>query len=512
MNFRNFFALMLLLTLAVSTTFAATFAKITLSDGSELEGEILGLDKGIYTIRQANGRERSLRESDVVKIEIQKDLSGTEAPPASGLRFAGSNTVGEKLLPELAAAFVERRGARRAEWEPGMKENERRLVVGDPAGKRVPTAIAIAAHGSSTAFVALKDGSADVGMASRRIKDDEITSLAGLGAMKHSRSEHVIALDGLAIIVHPDNRVPALTVEQIARIFSCAITDWSAVGGKPGPINLYARDQKSGTFDTFKSLVLDSNKTILCLEANRFESSTELSDAVAGDPNGIGFIGLPYVLKARALAIKECDLSYKPTAFEIRSEEYPLFRRLYLYTPEQPKSPFVGEFVDFALSPSGYGVVDKVGFVNLDVKQDVSQSQFLRTPAAVLSAQNLQALQQFVQMTRYATRLSVTFRFEPGEADLDTLAVRDLDRLVSYLKSDEARGRELVLLGFADSVGDYRQNRDLSQQRADTVANELRSRGASVAVVVGLGEEAPVACNETDPGRTRNRRVEVWLK
>ena len=129
-----------------------------------------------------------------------------------------------------------------------------------------------------------------------------------------------------------------LNKEQIAQVFSGAITDWAKVHGSGGQINLYARDDKSGTYDTFKTLVL--GPAPLAGSAKRFEDSRALSDAVAADAGGIGFVGLPYVHDAKAIAVSETGTrALLPNRLTIATEDYPLSRRLFLYTPAIPQNP-----------------------------------------------------------------------------------------------------------------------------------------------------------------------------
>src|SRR5690606_15066977 len=144
-------------------------------------------------------------------------------------------------------------------------------------------------------FVALKDGSAELAASSRPIKAAEAEALRGLGDLRSPQAEQIIALDGLAIIVHPSNPLHSLSTAQLAQVFSGAAPTWEALGGKGGPIKLYARDDQSGTYDTFKELVLGAHGAQLSPQAQRFESSERLSDQVSQDPSGIGFIGLPYI-------------------------------------------------------------------------------------------------------------------------------------------------------------------------------------------------------------------------
>src|SRR4029077_18077063 len=167
-----------------------------------------------------------------------------------------------------------------------------------------PRSIEISAHGSATAFADLRDGKCDIGAASRNIQPDEIATLSSLGDMTSPASEHVLGLDGIAVIVNSSNPVRFLSKDQIRGIFSGNVTDWTQVGGaQQRSINIYARDAKSGTWDTFKSLVLGDAP--LTSTAQRIEDSRQLSDRVANDPSGIGFVGLAFVRNARSIAVSE---------------------------------------------------------------------------------------------------------------------------------------------------------------------------------------------------------------
>ncbi len=136
--------------------------------------------------------------------------------------------------------------------------------------------------------------------------------------MNSVASEHILGLDGIAIIVNESNPIERLDREQIMRIFTGQITDWSQVGPYRGKINLFARNDDSGMFDTFKSLVLEGKP--LATAVQRFEDSRELSEAVANDPDGIGFIGLPYILSAKPIAVSRGE----PSRCYLRGSAWPL--------------------------------------------------------------------------------------------------------------------------------------------------------------------------------------------
>jgi phosphate transport system substrate-binding protein len=424
--------------------------------------------------------------------------------PASGnviLRIHGSNTIGAQLVPALAEAFLRQRGATSISTTNTGPDT---FVVRGTIDK--PQAIEIAAHGSATAFTDLHANNCDVGAASRKIEVGEVASLSSLGDMTSAAAEHVLGLDGIAVIVNAGNSLRSLSKDDIRRIFSGEVTDWQQVGrSDPGSIRVLARDEKSGTWDTFKNLVLGA--TPLVSSAQRIEDSRQLSDGVAADPNAIGFVGLPFVRSAKALAVSDAGTRpVFPTALTIGTEDYPLSRRLYLYTSGTTQNQVARDFVTFALSRAGQEIVTANGFVGQTVVPTQPDAVALRQLEVV------EAGGRYNRLISGAARLPLDFRFRTGSSTLDNKALDDLGRVSSFVSSSQYAGQAIVLLGFADSSGSPQVNDELSKNRAGVVAEEFRSRGIKVAEVVGLGSERPVASNATAEGRDKNRRVEVWLR
>lgn len=412
------------------------------------------------------------------------------------LRLCGSNTIGAELAPAIVESFFERKGGIGIRRVTGATA-EHRVVTASLGGKLV--SIDLEARGTATAFEGLAAGTCDLGMASRAISEEEAAKIqaAGLGNLRSPASEHVLALDGIAVIVHPNNPLRALDRGVLHDIFTGKITDWSALGGAAAPIRVLARDGKSGTFDTFKHLVLGKGE--LRAGAERFAHSDELSDAVASDPTAIGFIGLAYVRSARALAVSEPGAQpMLPTSFTVATEGYMLSRRLYFYTSPKSRSPLVAELISHALSPRGQTVVAGAQFVDLGLTLRDEEPCDERCPRAYAAA------------IEGAQRVSMDFRFLSGSDQADSRAVRDLDRLVALMH--ERPGSRLLLFGFSDSVGATKVNTRLSLERARAIARELATRGVRAHVVAGHGAALPVASNATQVGRERNRRVEVWLQ
>lgn len=423
------------------------------------------------------------------------DLPMPERGPA--LRIQGSNTIGAALGPALVEGLMQEQGLLKVHSETADKANEQRIVGQTAQGRRV--VVEVAAHGSSTGFTALKNASADLAASSRPIKDSELADLKSLGDLKSPAAEQVIAIDGLAIILHPQNPLNQLNTEQLARIFSGEAATWEELGGSGGPIHLYARDDQSGTYDTFKELVLSRRGKTLDRAAKRFESSEQLSDAVSLDPQGIGFIGLPYVRQAKAVAIVDGQSqAMLPLNSLIATEDYPLSRRLFFYLPPAGKNPWAEALVAFAQSSKGQAIVAANGFIAQTV-QAMSV-----TPNALMP-------EAYQALSRHAQRLTVNFRFEEGSATLDNKARQDLARVLDYIKQHDKANREVTLVGFGDAKNDPARADLLSKLRAMAVRRELVKSGVVFREIRGFGAEMPVAANSADEGRIKNRRVEVWV-
>lgn len=415
----------------------------------------------------------------------------------STIRLHGSNTVGAALAPALVKAFLAREGYTSVERQPGASAEDSVLTGRRPDGASLH--VELQAHGTATAFQSLAAGTADIGMASRAIKADELKTTSQLGDLAAEGSEYVIALDGVAVIVHPSNPLQRLSIAQIRDLFSGRVSDWAAVGGPAGPVTVHARDDKSGTWDTFRSLVLD--KQPLVAAAHRHEDSRALADAVAADPQAIGFVGLPYARQAKTLAVADGTANaLRPSRFTVATEDYALSRRLYFYVARNAP-PLVRKLADFAVSDEAQKLAQAEGYIGQipEADEGVGAAAVEALPA------------EYVRLTRGARRLAVNLRFKPGVDQLDNKALRDMSRITRLLESRIGPSQHLMLLGFSDGQGDPCANLTISVQRAQSVARDLGTYGLKASAVQGYGSAAPVASNDTPSGRERNRRVEVWM-
>ena len=263
-------------------------------------------------------------------LVIAAVLAVSTAQADSKLVIKGSDTLGAKLVPELAEAYKQS--------HPGVSFD-------------------IAAEGSTTGIAAIIDGTADIGMASRRAFDTEVSAASANG---RTLKPTIVAYDGIAIIVNSANPVPALTKAQIEGIFTGDITDWSAVGGKPGPISIYTRNTSSGTYSDFKKMAMSSKD--YANTAQKMAGNEQIAAEVGKNPNGVGYVGMAYLNASDVKAVAVNGI--KPSIATVQNHTYPISRSTYYYTNGPPKGE-AKAFLDFTLSPAGQQIVKEVGFAPL---------------------------------------------------------------------------------------------------------------------------------------------------
>ncbi|MCJ7582626.1 MAG: phosphate ABC transporter substrate-binding protein [Candidatus Aminicenantes bacterium] len=216
--------------------------------------------------------------------------------------------------------------------------------------------ISVQGGGSGVGIASLIDGTCDIGDSSRPAKSAEKETAKGKGVALY---ENVVAMDGIALIVHPSNSVDKLSREQIKKIYTGKISNWNELGGKKGKIVVISRDTSSGTFEAFNELALDKEK--VRPDALLNASNNAVAQTVSNTPGAIGYIGLGYLTDA----VKGIEAEgVKPTKENVINGTYILARKLFMYTNGVPKGA-AKKFIDFILSADGQKLVDKSGFVAL---------------------------------------------------------------------------------------------------------------------------------------------------
>ncbi|MBI3990580.1 MAG: phosphate ABC transporter substrate-binding protein [Candidatus Omnitrophica bacterium] len=226
--------------------------------------------------------------------------------------------------------------------------------------------VAVTGGGSGTGISALIAGTADIAECSRTMKEKEIEKAKQNGI---TPVEFTVALDGLAVVVHPDNPVTKMTINELADIFTGKITNWKELGGKNLAIVILSREVNSGTHVYFKEHVLrkgnEKGPEEFSPTALLMPSSQAIADEVSQNPNAIGYYGMGYVSPAqKAIAVaKDKNSPYiEPKIENVKNGKYPISRPLLMYTKGEPQGN-VKEFIGFALSFEGQEIVVKTDFV-----------------------------------------------------------------------------------------------------------------------------------------------------
>ena len=264
-------------------------------------------------------------KTDAPAADSTDSTTGTETPAAlSGSVSTNGSTSMEKVIGILSEQF--------------MADNSGVSVTYDPTG-------------SGAGIEAASNGSADIGLSSRALKDEE--TAGGLTGT-------TVALDGIAVIVNAGSKVEDLSVEQIAQIFTGEITDWSEVGGEAGTISCIGREAGSGTRDGFESI---TNTKDACKLDQELTSTGGVIEAVAGNPNAIGYASLSAVegkdaIKALTVGGVAC------TEETVLDGSYAIQRPFVLVTRTgEALSPAAQAFFDFATSSAANDLIKSAGAV-----------------------------------------------------------------------------------------------------------------------------------------------------
>ena len=245
---------------------------------------------------------------------------GTSADSSNTVATDGSTSM-EKVIGFLSEAY--------------MEKHEDIKVTYNPTG-------------SSSGIQAVEEGRCDIGLASRDLKEEETETLQGT----------VVAIDGIGIVIHPDNPVKDLTIEQIGMIYTGKITNWKEVGGSDAPIVLIGREAASGTRDGFEEVTGTKDQ---CQYSQELTSTGDVVQTVSGNPNAIGYASVASVNESVKLVSVE---GITPTTENIQNGEYKVQRNFVLVTKkDSPLSETAQAFFDFATSTQADSLITEAGAV-----------------------------------------------------------------------------------------------------------------------------------------------------
>lgn len=217
----------------------------------------------------------------------------------------------------------------------------------------------VSGGGSGTGIAALLNGTTDIATSSRPMKSAEREKLETANPGR-AVIEHKVAIDALAIYVHQSNPLRSISMPALQEIYRGRVPSWRGVGGREAPIVLYSRENNSGTYAYFKEHVLDDYDFAAATQT--LPGTAAVINAVARDPNGIGYGGIAYAGGVRSVPVLGKDGTPVPASLEnATSGEYPLARFLYMYTVGEPEG-ITKTFLDWVKSDEGQGMIEGVGF------------------------------------------------------------------------------------------------------------------------------------------------------
>ena len=227
---------------------------------------------------------------------------------------------------------------------PVMKETARQIMSVNPAIK-----ITIAGGGSGVGIKQVGEELVDIGNSGRKPTDGEIA--------RYDLKMFEWAIDGVGVVVNPKNPVRGLSKSTLQEIFAGKIVNWKALGGVDKGINLYTRDEASGTREVFWQMALDQKE--ITSKANVVVSNGAMKSAVAGDPYGIGYVSVGHIDQTVAPVALD---GISPTLANVRERKYTISRGLFSNTRKVPKG-LTKKFIDFLLTPEGQKIAADNGFI-----------------------------------------------------------------------------------------------------------------------------------------------------
>ena len=252
-----------------------------------------------------------------------KDEAPTSNPTekVSGTVATDGSTSMEKVIGYLSEAY--------------MEENSDVKITYNPTG-------------SGSGIQAVQEGRCDIGLSSRNLKDEEAKELKGT----------VVAIDGIAIIVNPQNPIADLTIEQISSLYKGEITNWKEIGGYDAPVVLIGREAASGTRDGFESI---TDTEDACKYSQELTSTGDVVQTVASNPNAIGYASLASVKDS----VKAIDVEgVTPTTETIQNGTYKVQRNFVFVTKKNKELTGAAKsFFDFATSAAADELVTEAGAV-----------------------------------------------------------------------------------------------------------------------------------------------------
>ncbi|MDN5785798.1 OmpA family protein [Pseudorhodobacter sp.] len=474
--------------------FATMAQDITLTardGGLALSGQLVSYDGEFYRVDTVYGGLTVASEGVICDGPACPELTA----PLTVIRVVGAAEAGARLLPRLFAGFAAARGLTYIAGETGSDTSE----ITDPLTAQPLARIS---------FVAMPPDASRAEVLGRK------ASLALLFQSTKSAHDRAVGLEPLIPIVAQNNLFPAIRSSDLSAALTGKITNWQELGGPDMPIVVHAL-----TPDADFAAAISARVGQLA-SGPRHADAESLAAAVAHDPWALALIGQSDKGAARALPLTDaCDFPMLATDLNVKAEDYPLTVPLFLAYGRYRQPLLLREFLEYLATDAAQADVAAAGFVDRRLGRAPLTEDGQRLLGAIRNAGTevpLAELQRLATAMTGGQRLSLTFRFQDGSAQLDAHSRENLADLARQIAAGNFRGESLALAGFSDGTGTAAVNLDLSRTRAEAVRSALRViapdlRDDQLPRIEAFGEALPMACDTTATGRQINRRVELWV-
>lgn len=467
---------------------------LTSRDGAlAISGLLQGYDGEFYRIDSAYG----LLTIDAQGVICDGPACPDLTAPKAVIRIVGAADLGAALMPGLVAGFARHQGL---DLTPAAGPDAPTLLS-DPATGKVLAEFSFEPLAPTEAHEALAAGRAELVLAS---------------ASDPAFGSRTVGLDPLVAIGATDNPLATLATSDLARALTGDVTNWADLGGPDMPLVLHGLADGA---DLNRALEARLGRKIAATVIH--DSPADLARAVARDPWALAVTGRSLVGPARPLGLTDsCGFPLPPTPLAVKAEDYPLTLPVQMLTPRRRLPLVAREFLEFLSTPAAQQAVEAAGYVGRSLDRQPLAADGMRLLNAIRNAgaeTTLDDLQALVTAMHGAERVSFTFRFQDGGAEMEPHSRDSLLDLARLIEAGAFSRQALVLAGFSDGSGPAEANRALSLERANQVLAALQKAAptmdpASLPQVAAFGEALPMACDETSAGRRLNRRVEVWIK
>ncbi len=488
-------------------------------DGTRFTGNLQEYDGTNYVIESEQGVLTVRSEFVTCVGDACPDLG----PVVAEFKVASPAGVGEQFIGKALNRFANEKSLNvtRSISYDGTEVN---YLLGNNSGELVAS-ITVTPTDDIASLKALFSGDAAFALTREAFTVEEIAGIVNMRAKDVAArlNAQTIALDALTATMNPANRVRSVSLKQMGDVLSGRVTNWKDVGGDDGAIQLHVLNADSNLARVIKRDILAPRGLRLAANVMVHETLDELNKAIADDPMAFA---VSYRSQNKGNNIpttrNACNIFSSANSFSLQTEEYPLTMGWNLYTLQGQEVPDLSKsLAEYLSSDEGQAAAKEAGLVGLAIDKQAMSEQGERLLSAMLASSidkaGIKVYRNYLAEVSTADRLSTTLRFVSGSAQLDDRALRDVRRISELVRKGELDGNDILLIGFSDAVGVFKNNIVLSQARAerakvDILNSTIGILDAANVKTFGFGPVAPVGCNETLDGRQLNRRVEVWIR